>query len=446
MAKRSDRSIDVSSEELGVLKEKILYYGEDYISRPDTSVISAVNVRRRVPTGGEMLPHREKPFENGTLVVRYPVGTLSRVQGGVYTYVTTGRHSGIFNMYSGNSLNCTMAYPMGSNNPTVGPAREWYAPSYDADLRSQAEVRCLNKLDGKAMQDQKLDFGLVWAERHETVKLFADASVGLFRLITCLRRGDAAGAVDLLLSDFGAALNQGYKAKSFVSRKRREQQLKNGFRKTKNLLERFSDCALLWNLGISPLLKDLEEAKALLQTGLLTNDWDIKSVSRYDRVRQDVNRETWGNVSAEQTFAETHGYTVTLIARPLFSTRALLGRLGLTNLPNLVYQSTSGTFILDYFYALGPWLQAMEVPSRFEFKDGSWTQKVERIVTLSIKQGSGKPMVGSAVLNYEKRRTYEAFPRPLPPLSLREHQLTDKQVLNTALVAISRVKGMLRGS
>lgn len=432
-----DREVNSVSKVSGEHTTSTLYYGSPY-GKPSTIQVPAMGTHRvRKPTGGKALPRREKAFENGILTYRFPYGTLHRVDG-AYETKTEGYHSGIFNMYKGNNLRCTMAYPMKSSYTRVPPVVDQYPPAVNTDLLSQAEVKCLNKLRGKSAEDE-LEFGLVWAERHETVKLFADMCTGLLKLALCLKRGDVAAAVDVFLNDFKLTHVQGR-----ASRRRIERQMEKGFRSTKNLFKRMSDAVLLWNLGISPLLKDLESAAQLLKTGLLTKDWDIKSVSRHSRTIQDVETDSWSTARVTQTFYENHGYTVTLIGQPVFTTRALFGRLGLTNLPNLAYQSTSLTFILDYAWAIGPWLQAIEVPSLFEFKDGSKTQRVERLIQLEVSSLSGKPMKGEAVLNYVKRTVYGSFPLPLPPLSLRGKQFTDKQVLNTGLVAMNRLRGLLK--
>jgi hypothetical protein len=203
---------------------------------------------------------------------------------------------------------------------------------------------------------------------------------------------------------------------------------------------------LAWNLGINPLLKDLETASQLLQSGLLTHDWNLKSVARYGRVVNDVDKTEWPNTGVRQTstISENHGYTVTLVGRPKATISALLSALGLTNLPSIAYQATSCTFIVDYFLALGPWLEAVSVPKDFEFVEGSWTQKVTRIVTQTVLGSGEEKMVGSYVLDYTRRKLYSGFPFPLPPLSFREKDLAEKQLLNTGLVAVQKIQQLLR--
>lgn len=440
MKLRVDKTMNEKVTVPETLRETVYWTGTEIVYDVNTMGSYVSHMRRvRTPSGGAKLPLREKSFENGSLKVIFPYGTLRRPYGGK-TYVTKGPHSGVINMFSGSALRCNMAYPMNATFPSVSQALDQYPPPLNQDLLSQAEVKCLNKLKGKSTEDE-LSFGLVWGERHETVKLFSQAVGGTVKTALALKRGDYAGAVKVFRDDFKLVFNPN------ASMRRKEQALKKsvagGVRSSKRLLAAMSDMALLWNLGISPLLKDLEAAQMLLQTGLLTKDWDIKSVSRHSRTVQDDEEDSWGTTRVRQTFSENHGYTVTLIGAPVFSTRALLGRLGLTNLPNLAYQLTPLSFILDYFYAVGPWLEAMEVPSLFEFKDGSYSQKVDRVIDLRIYSAGERTMKGSAVLNFEKRTVYGSFPYPFPPLSPKGKSLSEKQTLNTALVGVSRLKSLL---
>lgn len=407
-----------------------------FVEGPSDFVLSRYR-RERVPSGGRALPKREKPFTNGTLIVQFPSGPLVRYfpDHGIYHH-STGPLSNVFTMRdSGKSLTGTLEFPMGGDKTPRADLGSIYPPGVNPDLLSQTEVKALNKLRGKSVEDQ-LNFGLVWAERHETVGLFKDGAEALLGLALALKRGKATEALDLLISEFRVNRN--------ISRKQELRMMRNAIRASGRLLERMSSVVLTWNLGVSPLLQDLESASQLLKTGLLTKDWDIKSVARYSRTTNDVDRTSWPStgVSSETTLAENHGYTVTLVAAPRLTTAALLSNLGLTNLPSLAYQATSLTFIVDYFYALGPWLDALLVPGDFEFKEGSWTQKVERVVTQSIRSSAGL-IKGNYVLNYTRRKLYNTFPVPLPPLSLRERTLSEKQLLNTGLIALNKLKDLL---
>lgn len=399
-------------------------------------------VRVRAPTGGKVLPKEEKPFTNGTLKVDFPKGTMHRALFGPgSSNLTTGPHSTKFTMRdSEEPLSGLLEFPMNGTRFPAANSSSIFPPGVNADLLSQAEVKALNKLRDKG-HATTLDVGLVWAERRETVQLFTECSTALVRLAQAIKRKDPSAAIDVLIGDFGATFG-GHHPEKLKRKLLRD--TKRGIRGSGSLLSKMSDLVLAWNLGASPLLNDMRDANELLVTGLLTRDFNIKSVSKYSRTINDREVKSWPTtgVDSTTTVSEVHGYTVTLIGRPNFSTTALLGALGLNNPLSLAYQATGLTFIIDYFYALGPWLDSLTVAGEFTFEGGSWTQKVSRIVQQEIKSSAGL-MKGGYVLNYVERKLYDTFPVPIPPLSLRERQLTDKQALNTGLIALSKLKALL---
>jgi hypothetical protein len=183
-------------------------------------------------------------------------------------------------------------------------------------------------------------------------------------------------------------------------------------------------------------------------TGDLLSKCQVKARKRAYRVvnkKEQVNIGYGGGVGVNTEVSELSGYTVTLIAVPHQTALADLSRLGLTNLPALAWELTPASFIVDYFYAFGPWLQSLKIPERFVWQDGSYTHRVRRIVTTTY---SGAPSVvklspGVTTLDYTKRSVYTTWPTPIPPLSLKGTVLSDKQTVNTGLVAIAKVRALL---
>lgn len=436
-----DRTINVDSQESATWENEIVdTRWMNVVATESQSFPITRYIRERVPTGGRAIPETEKPFINGTLKVQFPTGPVNRRDGG-YLWRSSGPHSNSFTMRdSGEPLTGTLEFPMNGTRFPRANSGAIYPPGVNADLLSQAEVKALNKLREKGTATS-LNFGMVWAERKETIALFASATQATLKVALALRSGDFGSAINTLIDDFRHTFGGLHPEKA---KRKLQRDFKNARRSSKKLLDQMANLTLAWNLGITPLMKDLEAANELLQTGILTRDWNLKSVSKYSRTINDRDQKSWPDtgVTSETTVSETHGYTVTLIGRPKSTIEALLGVLGLNNPLSLLYQATTGTFIIDYFYALGPWLDSLTVAGEFTFHGGSWTQKVSRVVTQTIVSSAG-PVRGGYVLNYVNRRLYDGFPLPLPPLSLRERQLSDKQVLNTGLVALQKLKQLL---
>lgn len=438
-----DRTIDVSTTSKDVFTTQNFYrFAKSGGLTTSVPQFNQQYVRKRIPTGGERtIPDKEKPFTNVVLTVQYPTGSLWVYQDLVYQRLYQGVFGNNSFAVQGGTLHCNMQYPYGVNGNL--PAS---SVGINPDLLSQAEVKALNKLRDKT-EAADVDFGLWYAERHETLSLFKTGAIGIRDLAFAIARKDLRKSVAVLKDAFGVSVS----AKAERKRHQRlERWLKKELRKAPTTayrtMKHMEDMTLTYNLGVSPLLKDLKAAHQALLRGTLPERMRLKAVSLHSRSRQDVEVVKFGSTYPTEittTFVEQHGYTVTLIAQPLNTEVAKLQRLGLTNPPALLYQATRLTFILDYFYALGPYLDAMTIPLGFEWIDGSWTQRVVRNVTFTAKSPFDNVMRGRHSLMSTKRTVYKQFPVPIPPLSLREKFLNEKQALNTSLIALKSFRSLV---
>lgn len=436
MSRRSssadDRNVDQTTSVNGVLTQTPYRNGEPWWwwSNKYTGTAQML-VLQRAPSGGRELPHREKPYLHGRLNYIAPVG-FTHPPGG--NSLKTEGHW-VTNVGFDNSVFWAGGCFPNSPNPQHPPLRTAYPPPINPDLLSQAEVKALNGLAQKT-EEIDLDVGVFYAERRETYELFRKGAVGLAQLMRALRKADVAAARQVLMGTF--RLGKPKNERQWAA------QVNRGVRGTKQLAELASSTALTWNLGVSPLLRDLDSASQRILRGDLSVTTAVKSTARHSRVYNDVERIPMGPFRCESTNAVTHGYTVTLVASPIDSEVARLSRLGLTNPANIAYQATSLTFIVDYFVGLGDWLQALDIPRRFKFYEGSWTHRYTRLTTWKLTGAGASMRPGRLEINYTRRRVYTTFPAVIPPLSLKGKDLSDKQVLNTGLVAISRVRGIIK--
>jgi hypothetical protein len=443
-----DRTIDVSNTLVEGHSYDTYRRGALYKSENRTMTMVGAYVRKRVPSADvQTKPEKEKSFLHKTLTVNPVRGTFNTVgaSSNIYRYRYKGTLSyGSYNS-GGNTLFTNMAFPYGANgnNPSVDTP-------LNPDLLSQAEVKALNKLRDKT-EAADIDFGLWWAERHETIRLFRDGAVGVLKLAQSIAKKDWRRSAQVLRDAFGVpATLRGERARVKRLEKWIQNELRRGRKVPNRVFKQLEDMVLTYNLGISPLLQDLQAAHLAMQRATLPDGMRIKAVSRHSRHRQDVDRVKLaeypeGRIDTVTTFVEDHGYTVTLIACPLDTDIAKFQRLGLTNPPATLYQATRLTFILDYFYALGPYLESMTVPLGFRWLDGSWSQKVTRNVTFEVTSPNGGLAKGGYSLISHERKVYANWPAPIPPLSLREKQLSAKQAINTGLIALKSFRSLIGG-
>lgn len=437
--RKQDRVIDSVVTNPGQIKTDIVVRSTGKLYDTSTTAVTRTSLtRKRIPMGGKPVPEVEKPFLNTTIKVDRLYGSMLRASGG-YDYITSGTHSGTFNMFGG-SMSVDFNWPPTGTVELVGTA----VPGVNSDLKSQAEVKALNNLrDEASMHD--LDLGMMYAERRETAGLFKQAAEGLLKVATGCARRDWRGVSRELSKTFGVAADPRAERRRM---RQIERELKKSLKRAPTSVERawnsMSDLVLGYNLGVAPLIRDLQSAHQLMLTGDLTSKFAVKSKGWMTRVRNDHQASAWngGRVQREDTLSDLHGYKVTLVAVPKRGFQAEASKWGLGNPASLLYNATTLTFLLDYFIAIGPWLASLNIPGQFIWKEGSYTQRVGRIITTTIKSPAGE-MKGSAVIRHAQRRLYTSFPKPAPPLSLKGRSLNDTQATNAGLLAVKGLQSVL---
>jgi hypothetical protein len=299
----------------------------------------------------------------------------------------------------------------------------------------------------------------MWAERRETAELLQSATTGMAELVRACGKKDWRKSASILKGMFSATGATPAREKARMEWV--ERWLKKELKKTpSNAVRavRSAENAILgYNLGVSPLLKDLESATTSLFAGDMTAGYfDIRVHARHSRT---INDRASGTLCATQsqaiglkdsqyelTCSETHGYDVRLVARPRFSNEALLSRLGLSDL-STPWEAIRLSWLVDYWFAVGKYLEALNVPREFEFVDGSYTQRLIRITTCKMKSslhGTSRAG-GNGLVNHTKRVVYGKFPFPIPPLSSRMKDLTVTQSLNVTALSSRYLRDVLQG-
>lgn len=417
--------------------------------------IGSESVRKRSPSGGKALPEQEKPFQNTSVVIVHPQGSM-RWRGddgkdyGIVGVVTTSRcckpSAGSGGLYWTGEIEWPLR--LDSDTGTVLYTGKSSDIKSNVDLLSQAEVKALNNLRNRANHQNDVDAGLFWAERRETANLFRDGGVGLLNLARSIAQKDYARSARVLRDVFSVRTSANAEARRMARVERwLKGEAKRGGKTVKRTLAGVQDAVLAYNLGVSPLVGDLKKAHQAMLTGDLESKISVKSKGRHSSTLHDVMTRTCPTCKVTRitaTINRTHGYTVTIKATPTRSDLSKLARAGLTNPISLAYQATSLTFILDYWLALGDYLKALDIPVMFEFQQASYTHRVIQNITWLAESHGGRKAKGMSAINHTQRYVYSGFPKPIPPLSLKEDALTFKQALNTGLIALKEFQSLLR--
>lgn len=424
-----DRSIDINVTNPGRLEEKTLRR-EVLYNTSSLVTLSSKMVRKRVPAGGKALPEVEKPFYHSTLTLNYPSGKFTTGLNGLYRNVYSGVTATGFNAYPG-SARCELNWPHQGTAQIIATQ----TPGFNPDLLSQAEVRAMNKLRDESGQSD-FDVGMFFMERKETAEMFKSAAVSLKDLAQSIARKDFRKSAEVLRDAFTISATE---ASERARQRRLERWLRKELKRAPKITERtarsISDLILGYNLGLSPLLKDLDSAYLRLLTGDLTAKTTVKSHGQVTRVLNDRLVTPLGQGGDQTTtISEVKKHTVTLKAVPRNTVRAKLSAAGIGSAPRLIWNSTSLTFMVDYFLAMGPFLASLDIPLEFEFMDGSRSLSVRRVLTTTLRSHAGTMTGGYSLVHFE-RKVYGAFPVPIPPLSLKGKELSVKQAINTGLIA-----------
>lgn len=219
----------------------------------------------------------------------------------------------------------------------VAPGTPWVAWTWLNPPDDGAYNKALGKLVDK-LRDSELNVATSVGEARETLEMLMGIAQGASRALSMLRKAKrtAAGREELsqLLRSFG-----------------------RGF--LKNPLQQTGSAWLAWSVGVSPLLADVENWRNHVLSNRDSNlrfrldsrasayQKDSKTLSVGDHDWQ-VEMEHWHRVEfgAEFEITDLHQFEN--------------WRAGLTVRPTLVWELTTLSFVVDYFYNIGQYLELFE--------------------------------------------------------------------------------------
>lgn len=381
----------------------------------------------------------EKAYRNTSFRSVAPTGRLL-VPAGAIAHSYEGSSSG-----SLSGCHLDMAYPI--YRGTGQRAAEILADGstlLNPDLLSQAQAKCLNKMRAKDGQATDFDVGVWFGERKETAELLRRGAHGLEQAAQGIAQKNWAKTAAAFNLAFGTSVTL---KQERIRQRRVERWLKREFGKTPSLAQRvcssLDDAWLTYNLGLSPMLRDVEAALIRLKTGPTQESAFVRCSARHSRFKsyKDSYSPVSG-VSMELSANEMHGYTATFVAAPTVSSLNVWSRLGLTNPGYLTWQLTRASFVVDYWIAIGDFLKALNVSQEFQFIDGSYTQRITRNTNLVVTSPGGRTMKGMTSLNHTQRTVISKFPMLIPPLSFKGKDLSVTQAVNSSLLSLQFLKGL----
>lgn len=338
-------------------------------------------------------------------------------------------------------------------NPRYLPqAGEW---PMNPDLLSQAEIKCYAALRNKYGEldiDSYLSFGIWYGERRELASLLKGAGLAFGQLVAAVKDRKKPLFIKGLRS-FRVAVKRGQvnrwwerEIESHLRRKKERERPGTALR-TADVI---NNAILTWNLGVSPLLNDLDKVYKACRYDTVKDPSSLLIKAKGWEQRQEVNTEVVstdrGHVKVKTNVNHLVRYTSVMVARPSLTDRALLERLGIGNPASLAAELTTLSFMVNYAYGILDYLKAVSTPQAFEFVDGSWSKRISHLqwVEITSSSSSGNRKAAGRWYHLEYKRTvYGKFPFPIPPLSLKSEDNNLRQDTNVATVTWSRVRKAL---
>lgn len=307
--------------------------------------------------------------------------------------------------------------------------------SVDIDLVSQAEAKALVRLTthGKD-RDGTWKPGIAWRERKETADLLTDAARRTVGAYEALRQGNWRKAFDLLPHTKRPGKDNPLKDSAYwkwltSTQKKKLQatprELASGFLALQN--------------GWKPLLGDISNAAEALGHRNTLADWVITGVGTIEKVDGDhivsMARNTHSGYSEYPngifSWKRTRRVKVRLDATITNQQLHLNAQLGLNNIAHTIWETTPLSYIVDYFLAVGKYLEALGAADGMQFMSGSVTRSIEYLGTNQDYPGGGEgKWIGESRYFSMDRRVYNSFPVPIFPLSLKPEPLKLSQFFN----------------
>lgn len=209
----------------------------------------------------------------------------------------------------------------------------------------------------------------------------------------------------------------------------------------KNPLQTVGGFELLWSVGLSPLINDVENLRNHVANKQELNvPIHVDSRSGKTQTKKQVYTSGGATVTEERTLSQRIEYGLDFMITDLHTFENW--RLGLTVRPTLVWELTTLSFVVDYFITIGQYLSLLEASllnNGISFVGGYvTTSSKDSWVINSVKpwwknpnaRSYGHSWTASGSVSKKDRQVLTSFPTPLRPTVKLPH--ADSQLLNCA--------------
>lgn len=213
----------------------------------------------------------------------------------------------------------------------------------DSNLYDRAITECLLKI-----QDQKVNIGENLATAMDTIRLLSSSASDLARIVYYARRGQW-GKLHKVLGLTGKPLGAGLSA---------------------------ANRWLEYQFGWKPLMSDIHSAAELLKDGFRKKAI-LFSATRTTKVREIIERDYplswWPHASGSSNLS----CRVKIYSSVSDETASKLSQLGLIDPLGVAWELVPFSFVLDWLYPVGNFLQALHAADGLKFVGGTVTWRVD---------------------------------------------------------------------
>jgi hypothetical protein len=280
-----------------------------------------------------------------------------------------------------NTINSTTRRLWKGNLGPVTHPNGWIPGSFKANLQNEALIDALTKL-----KDQKFNAGVAVAEARGTANLASDVMSAISKLRHDFRYKDYRGAYNRFRRQFKSGQTWSEFKREWGDSLTRSQKL-----------SKLPNTWLYYHFGIKPTVADVQSAqedwwRRHALPGV--NSWrtTVMGSAKFVTSKAGENSDV-APTALNLTMEDVQSMRVYLSVYPQNDFLARLAQLGVTNLPEAVWNGVPYSWVVDYFSSFGQWLSVLDAGLGYEF--GDTVQSYRRITRWNCRTWGFSPSYGT---------------------------------------------------